>query len=70
MEAPLAFSVKAWPTQAAVGPLITGAVGNGFTVTVTDSLLEHPPLLVPVNVYAPGVDTVMDEAVDPPGLHE
>ena len=70
MDAPLAFSVNATPTQAVVGPLITGAVGYGFTVTICVALLEQLLLFVPVNVYVPDVDAVIDDAVDPPGFHE
>jgi hypothetical protein len=59
------------PVQYELLPEISGTAGNGFTVTVTEALVEQPvAVFVPVSVYVPELVTSMNDAVDPPGVHE
>ena len=50
MLAPFAVSVADCPVQIAAGG-VTVTTGNGFTVTVTCAVAEHPLASAPVTVY-------------------
>jgi hypothetical protein len=57
------------PGPQIVAPVVVGAEGSGFTVTVAVAWPVHP-LVVPVTVYVVVVvgDTVILAVVAPPGL--
>jgi len=60
--APLAVITEVCPLHIAAGLAVALTVGNGFTVTLTAAVPEHPAVLVPVTVYVivPVGDTVLE----------
>jgi len=65
--APLAVSTEVAPLHIAAGLAVALTDGNGFTVTLTVAVPEHPAPVVPVTVYvvvALGVTVML--AVLPP----
>ena len=53
---PVAVNTVDEPAQIAEAPLIA-AVGNAFSVTVLEAVLEHPLASVPITEYVPAVAT-------------
>ena len=51
MFAPVAVITEVCPLHIAAGLAVALTVGNGFTVTLTAAVPEHPAVLVPVTVY-------------------
>ena len=51
MFAPLAVNTEVAPLHIAAGLADAVTDGNGFTVTLTVAVPEHPAVLVPVTVY-------------------
>jgi len=60
--APLAVSTEVAPLHIAAGLAVAVTDGNGFTVTLTVAVPEHPAVVVPVTVYVVVLvgDTVLE----------
>ena len=66
VEAPLADIVTDPPRHAVNGPEAAAeTIGNGLTVVTVDAGADIHPMLVPVALYVPAVDTVIVEVVAP-----